>query len=108
MSTASFPLLRFKAFASWVSNSMLNLQGNKLAGNLRTCTAQHTRCGTCSYHDPASALGILTYQHYLCAISSADASQLRDVQGLNLRLCIPLAVGLSASLTYKQAIKTCL
>lgn len=42
LSTVSFALLRFKAFTSWVSNSMLNLHSNKLGGNLRTCIARHT------------------------------------------------------------------
>lgn len=76
---SKFPLLSFKAFASWVSNSILNLQGNKLAGNLTTCTIQHTCCDTCNYYGSMSALGILTYRHYFCTTSPADANQLRDV-----------------------------
>lgn len=79
MSTASFPLLRFKAFVSWVNNSMLNLQVNKLTENLRTHAAQQSSCDTCNYRYPTPSLGILTYQCYLRAVSPADACQLGDV-----------------------------
>lgn len=79
MSTASFPLPRFKAFVSWVNNLMLNLQVNKLTENLRTHAAHQSGCDTCNYHHPTPSLRILTYQRYLLAVSSADACQLGDV-----------------------------